>query len=112
MEKTKDTILVTETSINQSKSSLPNASKGKYIKYTLEELKALKEKSKFDFANLIKSEKWLDLLYSGDWEHNERLNFVRMFYYQEYRGIKPDWKKQKDDYEKSLKEGQQQLNLL
>jgi len=52
------------------------------------------------------------LLYSGDWEHNERLNFVRMFYYQEYRGIKPDWKKQKDDYEKSLKEGQQQLNLL
>lgn len=72
----------------------------------------MKEKSPFDFANLIKSSGWLKMIYTGDWEHNQRLNFVRLFYYQEYRGIKPDYKVQKEEYEKSLTQGQQQLNLL
>lgn len=98
--------------MSQSKGILPNQSKGKYIPYSVEQLKEMKEKSKFDLANLIKSEGWLKMLYSGDWEHNQRLNFIRLFYYQEYRGIKPDYVKQKEQYEKSKQEGQQQLNLL
>lgn len=112
MENQKDTSLLTETTLNQSKGILPNESKGKYIPYSVEELQQMKEKSAFDLAHLIKQENWLKMIYSGDWEHNKRLNFVRMFYYQEFRGIKPQWKKDKEAYDKSLTEGQQQLNLL
>jgi hypothetical protein len=45
----------------------------------------MRDKSKSDFAALIEKNEWLNLLYSGDWEHNERLQFVRMFYNKEQR---------------------------
>jgi hypothetical protein len=34
---------------------------------------------------MIESNKWLDFIYSGDWEHNNRLQFVRLFYYKEWK---------------------------
>ena len=89
MENEKDTTLDIEKITKESKGILPNPSKGKYIPYSVAELQELKEKSKFDFAYLIESSDWLKLIYSGDWEHNSRLNFVRMFYYKE-------WKKNKN----------------
>lgn len=45
----------------------------------------MRDKSKSDFAALIEKNEWLNLLYSGDWEHNERLQFVRMFYNKEQK---------------------------
>ena len=107
MARTKDMNLITETNIKESKGILPNEQKGKYIKYSVDELKALSKKP-LDFATLIKSEGWLKLLYTGDWTHNERLNFVRMWFYREYRGIVPEHLKMKKEHEK----GQQQLPLL
>jgi len=100
--------LTTETTTKLSKGTLPNLQKGLYINHSVDELKEMSEKSAFDFANLIKEKKWLKLLYTGDWTHNQRLNFVRIWYYQKYRGIKPDYIKQKEQHEK----GQQQLPLL
>ena len=107
MEKISDMSSITEMSIKESKGILPNEQKGKYIKYSVDELKDLSKKP-LDFATLIKSEGWLKLLYTGDWTHNERLNFVRMWFYREYRGIVPEHIKVKKEHEK----GQQQLPLL
>lgn len=78
-----------------------------YIQYSVDELKEMSKKP-LDFANTIKQNNWLKLLYTGDWVHNERLNFVRMWFYREYRGIVPEHIKQKKEHEK----GQQQLPLL
>jgi hypothetical protein len=85
MESEKNTILDIDKITNQSKGILPNASKGKYITYSVDELTALRDKSRFDFAYMIESNKWLDFIYSGDWEHNHRLQFVRLFYYKEWK---------------------------
>jgi hypothetical protein len=74
--------------MSESKGILPNQSKGKYIPYSVEQLKEFREKDKFAFVEMIKSNDWLKYIYSGDWEHNARLNYIRMFYYKEYRGIK------------------------
>lgn len=85
MESEKNTILDIEKITKESKGILPNASKGKYINHSVEELTALRDKSRFDFAYMIESNKWLDYIYSGDWEHNNRLQFIRLFYYKEWK---------------------------
>ena len=101
----KHTILDTEKITNESKGLLPNLSKGKYIPYSVEQLQELKEKSKFDFAYLIESSNWLKFIYSGDWEHNARLNFIRMFYYKE-------WKKKKNAAQPKNTDKKGQYKLL
>jgi len=72
----------------------------------VEELTALRDKSRFDFAYLIEIEGWLKFIYSGDWEHNARLNFVRSFYYRDWKLKATNSDKLKD---KTYKKGQFKL---
>ena len=100
MESEKNTILDIEKITKESKGILPNALKGKYIPYSVQELSALKEKSKFDLSHMIEDNKWLDFIYCGDWEHNNRLQFIRLFYFKEWKQrkqtneVRPDKKGQ------------------
>ena len=105
MENQSDTILVTETITNQSKGILPNLPKGKYIPYSVDEMSLMVEKSRFDFAVWIEENGWLNYLYSGDWEHNARLQFIRLWYYK-------DWRKTKITKTKENTHQKGQLKLL
>ena len=86
-----------------TKEGIQKTPSNKTIPYSIEELEAMKSKSRFDLAHLIESQKWLDFIYTGDWEHNDKLRFVRMFYFMEWKKPKPKnaikivGKKQNDD---------------
>lgn len=76
-----------------------------YIPYNVNELQALLDKSAFDFAILIEEKKWLNFIYTGDCEHNARLQFVRMWYYSK-------WRKKQGVNEKTKVDKKGQFKLL
>lgn len=76
-----------------------------YIPYSVDKLRELSEKSAFDFAIMIEENKWLNYIYTGDWTHNDRLQFIRIWWYTK-------WRKTKDVKEKIRTDKKGQLKLL
>ena len=50
------------------------------IHLTAEELIHLRDNCPNDLMNLIIKHEWMKLIYDADWEHNERLQIVRLFF--------------------------------
>jgi len=50
------------------------------IEMTAEELKTIRDNCPNDFMNMIIANEWMKGMYSNDWEQNERLQIVRLFF--------------------------------
>jgi hypothetical protein len=50
------------------------------IEYTAEELRTMRDTCPNDLMNLIIKHNWMQNYYANDWEQNERLQIVRLFF--------------------------------
>jgi hypothetical protein len=50
------------------------------IEHTAEELIQLRDTCPNDFMNMIIANEWMKGMYTNDWEQNERLQIVRLFF--------------------------------
>jgi hypothetical protein len=50
------------------------------IEMTAEELITIRDNCPNDFMNMIIANEWMKGMYTNDWEQNERLQIVRLFF--------------------------------
>lgn len=72
------------------------------IELTAEELKTIRDNCPNDFMNMIIANEWMKGMYSNDWEQNERLQIVRLFFNKRKPAAKSEVKTDKSGQTKLL----------
>jgi len=62
------------------------------IEYTAEQLRTMRDTCPNDLMNLIIKHNWMQNYYANDWEQNERLQIVRMFFNKRRPAVKSEIK--------------------
>jgi len=79
--KLKDMNLAQGKAAENLENTLPKKrSKISKIEYTAEELREMRDTCPNDLMNLIIKHDWMKGMYTNDWEQNERLQIVRLFF--------------------------------
>lgn len=74
----------------------------------MEELRDF-SKNTTEFFNLIHEQQWMTFIYDGDWENNEKLNFIRVWFARTTNQDKHLKPRQLESTEKVDKFGQTKL---
>lgn len=72
------------------------------IELTAEELITIRDNCPNDFMNMIIANEWMKGMYTNDWEQNERLQIVRLFFNKRKPAAKSEVKVDKQGQTKLL----------